>query len=652
MNSEGMKIFLTVCAPLFALTLTLALASCSDPLRQSLDYAGDNAAELQAVLDKYEAEGDGLKLAAAEFLIGNMRLHGSKTSAAVDTFAARMLAADTLTTRGLEKWWKELSASDRPAYASDARTLTAEYLEDNIEAAVRTWREAPWRGEVSEEAFLNYVLPYRIVDERLSPMGWRDTLRNRYKGVVDTITDLKRAYYAVYRAASTDARIRHMGGLPYLLSAVDISHIRRGRCLQQCVYIAMAMRAMGIPAVVDGIQRWANYGTTGHSWVALVAADGTYTVYGGDSVARRHNPINSSSFSLKYPVEAGYPVDLGFVKRVPKVWRNAYAYAEPDYSDGEAPKEVLRTFMHPHSVDVSHEYGLGGTYGCGAPLSAGCAYLCVFGTGGGWLPVAYSGVTLGRCSFDGLADSVAYIAAVYSGGSLMPQGRPFILSGGRAVEFKPDTARLRTVSLGRKYPFARSILRPWQETTGSAVVAATRPDRSDADTLLKMERTPLYRNVARNDGCKAYRCVWYASNPRKRGSITELRVYSGDSVLTGKPFAYGAENAGQCFDGETMTGLSKLEVGYEIGIDLGRPVRIDSVAYYLRNDGNYIDPGDDYELLHYADGGWRSLGRQRAAGDRLAFDGVPEGALLLLKDRTKGKEERPFTYEHGKQVWW
>ncbi len=645
-----MEIF-RIIHPLPAIFLAFALASCTSPLRQSLDYAGDNAAELQAVLDKYEAEGDGLKLAAAEFLIGNMRQHGSKTSAAVDTFAARMLAADTLTTRGLERWWKELSASDRPAYASDARTLTAEYLEDNIEAAVRTWREAPWRGEVSEEAFLNYVLPYRIVDERLSPMGWRDTLRNRYKGVVDTITDLRRAYYAVYRAASTDARIRHMGGLPYLLSAVDISHIRRGRCLQQCVYIAMAMRAMGIPAVVDGIQRWANYGTTGHSWVALVAADGTYTVYGGDSVARRHNPINSSSFSLKYPVEAGYPVDLGFVKRVPKVWRNAYAYAEPDYSDGEAPKGVLRTFMHPHSVDVSHEYGLGGTYGCGAPLSADCAYLCVFGTGGGWLPVAYSGVTLGRCSFDGLADSVLYLPAVYSGGSLRPLGRPFSLSGGRAVEFAPDTTRLATVSLTRKYPFARSILRPWQETTGSAVVAGSRPDRSDADTLLKMERTPLYRNVARVGG-KPYRYVWYASNPRKRGSITELRVYSGDSVLTGKPFAHGAENAGQCFDGETMTGLSKLEVGYEIGIDLGRPVRIDSVAYYLRNDGNYIDPGDDYELLYCSGGSWLSLGRQKATGESLVFGGVPTGALLLLKNHTKGKEERPFTYEGGRQVWW
>ena len=67
---------MTVQSSLFALALSFALASCTSPLRQSLDYAGENAAELHAVLDKYEAEGDGLKLAAAEFLIGNMRLHG------------------------------------------------------------------------------------------------------------------------------------------------------------------------------------------------------------------------------------------------------------------------------------------------------------------------------------------------------------------------------------------------------------------------------------------------------------------------------------------------------------------------------------------------------------------------------------------------
>ncbi len=30
----------------------------------------------------------------------------------------------------------------------------------------------------------------------------------------------------------------------------------------------------------------------------------------------------------------------------------------------------------------------------------------------------------------------------------------------------------------------------------------------------------------------------------------------------------------------------------------------------------------------------------------------PKGALLWLKNHTQGKEERIFTYEDGKQVWW
>ena len=36
----------------------------------------------------------------------------------------------------------------------------------------------------------------------------------------------------------------------------------------------------------------------------------------------------------------------------------------------------------------------------------------------------------------------------------------------------------------------------------------------------------------------------------------------------------------------------------------------------------------------------------------LHFDNVPDNALLLLHNTTKGKEERIFTYENKKQVWW
>ena len=53
------------------------------------------------------------------------------------------------------------------------------------------------------------------------------------------------------------------------------------------------------------------------------------------------------------------------------------------------------------------------------------------------------------------------------------------------------------------------------------------------------------------------------------------------------------------------------------------------------------------------DGEFVSLGQR--IGDRtheLRYEEVPGNALLLLKNHSKGKDERIFTYEDGRQVWW
>lgn len=77
--------------------------------------------------------------------------------------------------------------------------------------------------------------------------------------------------------------------------------------------------------------------------------------------------------------------------------------------------------------------------------------------------------------------------------------------------------------------------------------------------------------------------------------------------------------------------------------------------YGVRKPGKYnsndICPGDVYEL-YYWDNKWRSLGRQIAVGRSLEFDNVPSGSLLWLHDWSGGREERIFTYENGKQIWW
>ncbi|GHT71304.1 hypothetical protein FACS189455_2790 [Bacteroidia bacterium] len=87
-------------------------------------------------------------------------------------------------------------------------------------------------------------------------------------------------------------------------------------------------------------------------------------------------------------------------------------------------------------------------------------------------------------------------------------------------------------------------------------------------------------------------------------------------------------------------------------MDFERAVEISEIALLPVNDDNHIAEDELYELYYFA-GKWVSLGQK--TGDSnfyLRYDNVPENSLLLLKNHTKGKEERIFTYENNKQVWW
>ena len=106
------------------------------------------------------------------------------------------------------------------------------------------------------------------------------------------------------------------------------------------------------------------------------------------------------------------------------------------------------------------------------------------------------------------------------------------------------------------------------------------------------------------------------------------------------------------FDGDILTSFDAPQGrGCWAGLDMGEPVKVDHIIYYGRGDGNAIEIGDEYEL-RYWDNGWKSMGRQRAKNVYVKYKNVPQNALYHLKNHTKGTDERIFTYENGKQVWW
>jgi len=66
----------------------------------------------------------------------------------------------------------------------------------------------------------------------------------------------------------------------------------------------------------------------------------------------------------------------------------------------------------------------------------------------------------------------------------------------------------------------------------------------------------------------------------------------------------------------------------------------------------FLKPGKEYELFYWKDA-WQSLGKSVAGEEPLIFDKVPAGSFYWLVEKGSDKEEeRIFTLEVGRQVWW
>ncbi len=72
---------------------------------------------------------------------------------------------------------------------------------------------------------------------------------------------------------------------------------------------------------------------------------------------------------------------------------------------------------------------------------------------------------------------------------------------------------------------------------------------------------------------------------------------------------------------------------------------------YPEDISNEIEVGDMYELLYWKDG-WQSLGIQKATKKILYFRNAPDNALFWIRDLSKGKQERIFTYKNKKIRWY
>lgn len=144
-------------------------------------------------------------------------------------------------------------------------------------------------------------------------------------------------------------------------------------------------------------------------------------------------------------------------------------------------------------------------------------------------------------------------------------------------------------------------------------------------------------------------------NKLRKGSVMRIATYENKELeVIGTPGCFqqdGSHEYTNVFDGKSWTSFDyKESEGGWAGLDLGIPTQIDKIVYTPRNRDNYIRPGDTYELF-YCDKDWISAGEMQATSDSLHYHQLPQNALLLLCNYTRGTQERIFVYENGSQIW-
>lgn len=631
--------------------LIFIVISCSKyppGVESALELAGDNRKELEIVLNKYKSPKNKLKRQAAEFLIANMPHHLTINSDLLDTLRHYLVLQDRLIWGTLKTFEEKHGSLNKANYKEtpDIKFITAEYLIRNIEISFQIWDEAPWGKYMSFENFCEEILPYRVGTEPLE--DWKEEYRRKFLPLLDSMPHdgdpLKACrMLSEYITIKPVKWIFQSQLLSPGLGAGTVLRARYGNCRDQAEFMMYVMRSVGLPVGMDIIVQNPNNAFTGHFWNYVRDTTGQYL-----------------SFDF-YEQKPGNPRYAG--RKLGRVYRKCFA-SQPESLPFQNNKDNIPEILDlPLIRDVSQYYfpDKGIAFFAGEETYNGeIMYLSVFNNTR-WIPVAWSKVNGDSVKFRHMEPGIAYMPYACYNQKFMPFGDAILYyKDGTIVHVKPDTENRQNMTLTRKY----GILAWWEQfrvrTIGGRFQGANKSNFSDAVTLHTIPDSVAmqYYDIALPP--RAFRYLRYLSADSGYNNMAEVRFFSGAAELKGKiigtdgysgPLPERTKEA--VFDGDPLTFYDAAEAsGSWAGLELDAPRTVTGLRYLIRNDDNAIRLGDRYELVYWDNGQWISLGTKTADGAALEYENVPSNALFLLHNLTRGREERPFTYENGQQVWW
>ena len=221
----------------------------------------------------------------------------------------------------------EFLVENMPAY--DLRRLSATYLLENVEQAIKARTSAKWK--VPDDVFLNDVLPYRNVDESVE--DWRRKLRSICVPLVKDCKTPAEAAQCLNQQLYKKVKVKCSTKRKKANQSPSES-IEQGlaSCTGLSILLVDACRSVGVPARIAGIAKWPNK-RGNHTWVEIWS-EGKWHFTG----AAEYNPqgLNRTWFQADAALakedsrlNAVYAVSFKKTKtRFPLVWsRDSQVYA-------------------------------------------------------------------------------------------------------------------------------------------------------------------------------------------------------------------------------------------------------------------------------------------------------------------------------------
>lgn len=641
----------------FLFIFILSVVSCStpSPLEQALRSAGENRSELEKVLDHYSRnEQDSLKYKAACFLIENMPYHHTYTGPAVDDYYREITP---LIKQGNVNIFDSIKArinsatqvlkKQRLDIKMDIMHIDSEFLISHIDRIFLT-REYPWNKDVSFEDFCEYVLPYRINNEPLE--DWLPAYTSISKHIADSLYERSDSY----KDFIINIVNHYTEKTPYIRSCsfyvknypTSLLNIRYGTCQEIAMMGIYIFKSLGIPVCMDFTPNWVNR-AQGHNWNGIEIDDVYY-------------PFIFQEYSSVF----GNHLKDKFYEKFSKIYRSTYSIQKESLFMQASGEELPNLFSNPFIKDVSDIY----KEECSdinmeldfSDKKDKIAYIMVFNNKE-WIPVDWAKIKNNRVDFHNLHKHSCYLITSYDGKRFKPLTPPFIMDDGGNIEtIDLEEDNLQDMVLFRKYPIG-SMGKYLNRSVGGEFHGSNDANFSRYKVLYTVTHTITDMRWHTIDiDPQEFKYLRYYSAKGGYNNIAEIKfVSANDSILTGKIIGEGEYLSDKprlykhAFDGNPLTFFeSKDPDDSWVGLELKEKMPVKKIIYIFRNNDNNIRLGDMYELLYWDNKKWKSLGTQKGVCDSLIYTGCPTNAVFVLKNHTRGNEERIFTYGDDTQIWW